>query len=127
MPTRREKLRIRLPLLIGAIPFLATGIDALVHGKVFFGTVNVAMAAANLLALRFAEKTPAHTQGVLFVLNALVAWVVGWDYYLAGKKGLPYAWLVVGFFYSIAALVVVTKKPRNKTPPDPPDNSSADE
>jgi hypothetical protein len=117
MTDRHEKLRTRLPLLIGAIPFLTAGLDGVLQGKLFLGIVNLAMAAANLLALRYAERSPDSTKIFLFLLNAVVAWVVAWDYYLTGKQGLPYAWLAAGFFFCVAALMVALKRRQRAAAP----------
>ena len=77
----------------------------MINGKLAFGAINLAMALANLLATRFVERAPRSTNGILLFCNALVAWVVGYDYLLQGKKGLPYAWLVVGILYLIGSVV----------------------
>lgn len=102
---RKHYLKTRLPLIIGAIPFLLAGLDALGQGDIFFGVANLLMAAINLAALIFVEKLPVMTNLVLFLLNAVMAFIIAYQYKIAGKIGLPYAWVFAGIFYIGAGIV----------------------
>lgn len=114
MPNR-EQLKKRLPLLIGSIPFLAAGLDGIAQEKFLFGLINLSMAAANLVALRFVDSTPKFTNSVLFLGNALVSWMVSYDYFLQGKRGLPYASFVAGLFFLVAAFIFWRKARREES------------
>lgn len=100
--------------VMSAIPFLLSGYDALDHGKVAFGILNILVALANLASIRFIKKRAAETNIVLMLLNSGVAALVTRDYYLAGKKGLPYAWAAVTVAYFIAAVMVWRKAKQGK-------------
>ena len=102
----KAKLKLRLPLMIGSIPFLMAGIDAFSQQKSFWGGVNLAMVAINLSALFFIKRHAKITNFVLFMCNSIVAFLQGYHYYLDGKKGLPYAWAIAGLFYIVAAFVM---------------------
>ncbi len=104
--------KLELPLLIGAFPFLLAGIDALAGGKPLLGAANLLMAATNLLALRFIGKTPDMTSLWIHLANAALACAVGYDYFLEGKKGLPWAWAVATAAFLVVAAVSYRKARR---------------
>lgn len=97
------ELKLKLPLLIGTILFLAGGVDSLSQGKSLLGVANLLMAATNLLAFEFAGKTPEMTGVWIHLANAAVASVVGYDYFLAGTRGLHWAWAVAAAAFVVAA------------------------
>lgn len=101
----KEK-RQKLALAVGAVPFLTAGIDAIGMGDTLFGAVNLAMAVLNLTAIRFLDRYSLQANILLAVLNAFVALLVAHNYDLAGKKGLPYAWLLISIAYLGAAGVM---------------------
>ncbi len=101
----KAERKLKLPLLIGAIPFLLAGIDGLGQGKPLLGVANLLMAATNLLALRFVGEAPEMTGFWIHLANAAVACVVGYDYFLEGKKGLPWAWALAAVAFVVAAVV----------------------
>ncbi len=101
----KVKLKLKLPLLIATIPFLAGGVDSLNQGKSLLGVANLLMAATNLLAFEFAGRTPEMTGVWIHLANAAVACVVGYDYFLAGTRGLHWAWAVAAAAFLVAAAV----------------------
>ena len=101
-----KERRQKLALAVGAIPFLAAGIDAITMGDTLFGAVNLAMAILNLAAIRFLDRYSLQANILLAVLNAFVALLVAHNYNLAGKTGLPYAWLLISIGYLGAAGVM---------------------
>lgn len=107
----KEK-RQQLALAVGAIPFLAAGIDAIGMGDTLFGTINLAMAILNLAAIRFLDRYSLQANITLAVLNAFVALLVAHNYDLAGKKGLPYAWLLISVGYLGSAVVMYVRAGR---------------
>lgn len=77
--------------------------------------VNGTMVTVNLIALRFMSSHSLQTNVILFILNGITGLFVGYSYYLAGKKGLPYAWLVVAFVYWGAAIVFYRRQKKKMT------------
>jgi hypothetical protein len=49
------------------------------------------------------EKRFPWIDGVFFVIEGLLSLIVAWDYFHAGKKGLPIAWLLASLFQFFAA------------------------
>lgn len=105
MPLRPD-LKIKLPLIIGAVLFLLNGFLSFEQGDWLLGVSNLALAIVNFGALRFISTASATTNAVLALCNALLAAVVAWSYAEAGKVGLPYAWGVVTVIYVGAALMI---------------------
>ncbi len=99
-----EERKRKLPLVLGALPFLMGGLDGISEGHYAVGVVNVLMAVANLIAARFVDRSPEMTNVVIHCCNAVVAVIVGYDYFLQGKKGLPYAWCVAAVFFLVVAI-----------------------
>lgn len=108
----KSKRKTNLPLIVGAIPFLITGFDALAQKDILFGAANLMMGFANLIALRLVDKSPAISNAGLFILNSAMSFFVSYKYYLDHKKGLPYAWIMIGLGYIVAAIVVYNKLKR---------------
>ena len=104
--------KLKLPLLIGALPFLLAGIDSLIQGKYFLGIANLLMAATNLLALRFIGDEPDMTGFWIHLANAALACVVGYEYSSEGKTGLPWAWAAAAAAFAAAAVVSFRKARR---------------
>ncbi len=116
MPPRLKKSD-KLPLIIGVIPFLLAGIDSAQQKDVAMAVANFVMVTANLLALRFLADHALRTNVILFILNGFMALVMSWSLFLAGKKGLPYAWIVVACFYWGFSIVYYYRK-KDMTPVD---------
>ncbi len=100
------KLKLRLPLIIGSIPFILASLDAFSQQNDFWAFVNLVMVVINLSALMVIRRFSKITNFALFMCNSLVAFLLGYYYYLEGKKGLPYAWAVVGILFIIFAFVM---------------------
>ena len=106
----RPDLKVKLPLIIGAVLFLLNGLIAFDQGDRLLGATNVVLAIVNFAALRFISTASATTNTVLALCNALLAAVVAWSYAEAGKVGLPYAWGVVAIVYVGAAVIMWRKR-----------------
>ena len=55
----KEERKLKIPLLIGAFPFLLAGFDGIGRGVYLLGILNLVMSAINLIALRFTKRAPA--------------------------------------------------------------------
>ena len=102
-------MKTHLPLILSAAIFLLAGFDAISQGDTLFGIANLLTAAINLAALKYIERLPAITNLILFLLNALMAFFIAYQYKIAGKVGLPYAWVFAGIFYIGAGIFVYRK------------------
>ena len=50
---------------------------------------------------------------ILLMLNAILAFIVAYGYYDAGKKTLPVAWMIVGVLYLLVSIKTYKKKKLN--------------
>ena len=110
MKMTREQRKTGLPLILGMLPFAATAIDAFGENQILMGSANLLVCAANAIALKYIDKMQHNTNIVLFLINAAVALIVSYAYFQEGKKGLPYAWLLVCIVFVGAAFFVQRKK-----------------
>lgn len=117
----RAELKLKLPLLVGAIPFLLAGLDGFARGKPLFGTLDLMLGLINLIAARFVGRTPTAANIALFLTNAGLAAVMSWNYFEQDKRTLPYAWIVVAAGFLVAAVV----SSRRTRPEAAPSGSSA--
>ncbi len=101
----KAERKLKLPLIIGALPFLMAGLDAFDQGRHLLAAVNLLMTAVNWIAVRFISKAPEKTNAVVHLCNAAVAGFVSYDYFQQGKQWLPYAWIVAaGVFLGMAVV-----------------------
>ncbi|MEM7582791.1 MAG: hypothetical protein AAF560_05380 [Acidobacteriota bacterium] len=101
----RTERKLKLPLIIGAVPFLMAGLDALDRGSYALAAVNLIMTAANWIAVSFVAKAPEKTNAVLHLCNAFVACFLSYDYFQQGKTGLPYAWIFTALAFLAGSIV----------------------
>lgn len=107
--TKKDKLVLKLPLIIGAFPFLLAGIDSIQQQYIIFGSANLFVAFLNLISLNFVAKHYYPVNIILSICNALLSFFISYNYYLMGKKGLPYAWIIIGIGFIIASIIFFKK------------------
>ncbi len=110
----KAERKLKLPLIIGALPFLLASLDAFDQGSTVLAAVNLMMTAANWIAVRFVSKAPEMTSAVIYFCNALVAAFLSYDYFQQGKQGLPYAWVVAATVFLVAAAVFYRRARRGR-------------
>lgn len=95
----KRETRVRISLVIGFMAFFFAGWDSLDHNLVILGVSNFLLAGANLISLFFVKEKGSMVNIILLLLNAILAFIVAFGYFDAGKKTLPLAWVIVGFLY----------------------------
>lgn len=96
--------------LLSAIPFAASAADSLTTGAFLLGGLNVLGVVANLYAFFLYNRVPRAASEFFALFNALIAFVLSYHFFEAGKVGLPYAWIVAGLFNLVLAYVVHRKR-----------------
>lgn len=103
---RKHRLK-RFAHLFSGLLILFHGYERLSHGHdtgfVFLGAGLVFLTVA-LLHDRLARRW-AHVDGGFFVIEAALSFVVMGEYFHAGKRGLPYMYLLAGIGQLVAAVV----------------------
>ncbi len=102
----------KLPLIVAASVFLISALASFMSGNFTFAFLNLAMALLNFVALRFIERMPERTNALIHLANAVLAFFTAYDFFRAGKKGLPYAWLIAGLVFTIAFIIFLRKQPQ---------------
>lgn len=106
----KHKLSTIVFVLNGILFFLG-GIGLLGEGKVLFGAIQLVAGTSNLAILLGTRKS--HRRHiinlVILLMNVLVAGSIAWDYTLAGKQYIQYAWLVAALM-STAAFAIQLRK-----------------
>jgi hypothetical protein len=106
---RKNKVNPKLPLLLGVIPFIAAGTDALLNGDAMMTTANFTLVAANFTAMKSIKKNPLLVNGIILLLNGFMSLYISFNYYEAGKVGLPYAWLIISLINLLASIMLIRK------------------
>lgn len=106
----RLKDNPRPTYLLSAIPFAASAADALTTGAFILGGLNVLGMIANVCAFALYSRLPRAATEFFALFNALIAFVLSYHFFEAGKVGLPYAWIVAGLFNLVLAYVVHRKR-----------------
>ena len=95
--THREK-RKRLAHIIAGVVILLHAYERYETGHasyLFFAASGVVFLAIAIFHHRIAKKA-AWADGVFFVIEALLSFLVACEYFDAGKKALPFCYLLVG-------------------------------
>ncbi|QQR84883.1 MAG: hypothetical protein IPJ76_09630 [Flavobacteriales bacterium] len=110
---RKNRLRRAAHMLSGAI-ILLHGYERLDHGH----TTGWVFVAAGLLFLsvaffhgRLAKRWP-KVDLVFFVIEAGLSFLVVWELLHAGKRWLPYMYVLAGIMQLVAAVKVARRAPR---------------
>ena len=105
-PARKHRLK-RMAHLFSGLLILLHAYERFAHGHatwwvfVLAGTVFLSVA---LLHDRLAKRWP-HVDMVFFVIEAMLSFTIMGEYFHAGKRGLPYMYLVAGIGQLVAAVV----------------------
>ncbi|WP_422360014.1 hypothetical protein [Reichenbachiella sp.] len=97
--------------VVNGILFFLGGAGLLGEGKVIFGAIQIVAGACNIAILIGTRKSHRrHIINLLILLmNVVVAGSISWDYTLAGKQYIQYAWLVAALM-SLAAFAIQLRK-----------------
>lgn len=97
--------------IINGLLFFLGGAGLLSEGKYVFGLIQVVAGISNMAILVGTRKS--HRRHILnlviLLMNVLVAGSIAWDYTLAGKQYIQYAWLVAALM-SLAAFAIQLRK-----------------
>jgi len=75
------------------------------HGSyLFFAVAGLVFISVALLHSVIEKKAP-WIDGVFFVIEPFLSFLIAWDYFHMGKKGLPICYLVAGLAQLVAAFV----------------------
>jgi hypothetical protein len=89
----------RLAFVLAAVSLAPTALLAFEGGDVAIGVVSALMIGVNLVALRLAERFPSRFELAVNLGNAILAWLLAFDYKRDGKVGLPWAWAAAGAMF----------------------------
>ncbi len=108
----KKKQRISLfTFILSGVLFTMGGLLLIAESKIWFGLLQLAAGIFNFGAVAFRKKAiRARLELVVFLFNILVALSVAWDYMLAGKQYLQYAWFMAALLSCIALIITVRKK-----------------
>jgi len=106
-------IRVRISLVVGFIAFFFAGWDSLDQNYLILGGSNFSLAGANIISLLFMKRKMSTANIILLMLNAILAFIVAYGYYDAGKKALPVAWMMVGIIYMLVSIKTYKKKELN--------------
>ena len=96
-PSRIERISLLAPTAV----FLLGAIDAYGNGESVLAGANAVAGVFNVVALRFIARSPRQVQLGLFAVNAVFAFLMCYIAFMAGKKGLPYAWAVAAIVFLV--------------------------
>ena len=105
----RKKRLTRVGFILNTFLFGLGAFVFFTQEKWLFGGVLVVVALANLYALNLGENKVNYTVIGLNALNAIVAGITAYDYYLQGTKGLHLMWIFIAVLYSIVTLIFFIK------------------
>ena len=98
---------------ITAFPLALAGLDALDQGKIIFGSVYLACGLVYVYLAFVAIKKQLNGNTWLTLFGTLILLIVTLDYYLQGKKYLPYACLAAALI-SLSPIFVKKIKQNNQ-------------
>lgn len=106
----KHKLTTAVFVINGILFFLgAAGLFE--DGKVVFGTIQLVAGICNMAILTSSKKS--HRRHiinlVILLMNVMVAGSIAWDYTMAGKQYIQYAWLVAALM-SLTVFAVQLRK-----------------
>jgi hypothetical protein len=110
---KKSELKIRLSLIIAAVAFIFTGIDSLDQNNLTLAASNFLLAAVNLGGFYFIKLHSVLLNTVLLIFNSFLAFIIAYNYFIAGKIALPLAWLLLGILYLIVAVKNYRKQKLN--------------
>ena len=108
----RKKRLTRAGFILNTFLFGLGGYVFFTQEKWLFGGVLIFVALANLYALQLGENKVTYITIGLNLLNAIVAGITAYDYYIQGTKGLHLMWVLIAILYSIVTLVFFIKNRR---------------
>ena len=88
-----------------AFPLVLAGLDALDQGKALFGSVYLACGLVYVYLAFIAVRKQLESNDWLTFFGTLILLIVMLDYFLQGKKYMPYAYLVAAVLSLIPILV----------------------
>jgi hypothetical protein len=89
----------RLAFVLAAVSLAPTALVAFEGGDMAIGVISTLMIGVNLAALRLAERFPRRFEVTVNLGNAILAWLLAFDYKSDGKIGLPWAWAAAGAMF----------------------------
>ena len=110
---RKNRLRRAAHVLSGAI-ILLHGYERLDHGHAtgwVFAVAGMAFLCVAILHTRLALRWP-KVDVVFFVIEAGLSFLVVWELMHAGKRWLPYMYVLAGSMQLVAAVMVARRGPR---------------
>ena len=112
------KPKDRFPFLLGAIPFLVAGFQAIQMNQWAFATANLVLASANLAAALLGQRFSAIVNAVIMLLDIGMAALVTVKFYLNDTKSLPYFWAAITVGYLMVFVLYQSEKTES-TPQEP--------
>ncbi len=111
---RKDFFVYKLPLILTGFVLILSGFDALSFDYKILGYVSILIGFVNLVALKFVFGHPDKINAILFFLNSVLSFILSNHYFVEGKKGLPYAWIVTGLFYIVLTIMFFKKSKKKK-------------
>lgn len=105
----------RYSVYINMVVFVFGAIIYYLGDKNIMGTVLIAVAGLNALSLMLLNKKLDRFFFAIYLINAIVALIVSYDYYFSDKSKYTHVvWLLIAVLYFIVALVFLRKSKRRK-------------
>lgn len=105
----KKKLFI-FSFIMTSVPLVLAGTDTLDQGKAVFGTIYVLCGLIYASFAFLAMKKDVNDNKWVTLFGSLILLIVALDYFLQGKKYLPYAYLAASVLSLIPWLVKKLKK-----------------
>ncbi|MCC7429204.1 hypothetical protein IT568_00025 [bacterium] len=97
-----QKLKIKLPFLVGFLSFFLAGYDASVNTSDFvFGRFYFFIALLNIVCILVIEKLPDFTKILAGFINVTACFISSYFMFQANKKGLPFAYALAGLMFTV--------------------------
>lgn len=100
--------------MMTAFPLILAGMDALDQGNAVFGTVYLLCGLVYMSIGYLVFKKEVSDNKWISVFGVVILLIVAYDYYIQGKKYLPYAYLAASVL-SLIPLLVKKMKEQKKT------------
>lgn len=108
----------RFPFLLGAIPFLLAGFQAIQMNQWAFASANLVLATANLAAALLGQRFSAIVNAAIMLLDIGMAALVTVKFYLNDTRTLPYFWAAITIGYLMVFVLYQSDK-KESTPQEP--------
>lgn len=105
MSKRPSEMRRRLPFLVAIVSLVPSAVQSAGDGQTTVAGLSMALALTNLVGLALGSRAPLTVDVWVHMGNAVLALFLAFQLHRAGAVGLPYAWLVAGAVFLVAAFL----------------------